>query len=277
MGRWVEQRDCETQTLSYFPSQNGPGLWWVVSCCIMPLISWVDCFLKQSLAKELSYQSLESALVGRDLGLVNTSFRSSLKIHWRTRVLRPRYHKSFLQICMLNKAKIAESCRNGKHGFQRARAVSTKDTSPHRAHSQRPFTCRHTLVSFVSRSRCYLLTPDALYWLKTPLLYRPNIGWALSQYAWRVDPITLEKMFCKEHQQAPNGVFALLVVVTHTHWVQPINTAVLTTQKWPLPAWTGWQMQAVCFILYRTSQKRRPARSLCGPSLHRGLTRSTKS
>ena len=184
---------------------------------------------------------------------------------------------------MLNTAKIAESCRNGKHKFQRARAVSTKDTSPHWAHSQRPFTRRHTLVSFVSRSRYYLLTPHALYWLKTPLLYRPNIGWALSQYAWRVDPITLEKMFCKEHQQAPKGVLKLHCICaassrnTHTHWVQPINTAVLTTQKWPLPAWTGWQMQAVCFILYRTSQKRRPARSLCGPSLHRGLTRSTKS
>ena len=209
MGRWVQQIDCETRALSFFPSQNGPGLWWVVSCCIMPLISWVDCFLKQSLAKELSYQSLESALVGRDLGLVNSSFRSSLKIHWRTRPLRPRYHNAYLQICLLNIAKIAESGRNGKHWFQRARAVGTKDTSPHWAHSQRPFTCRHTLVSFVSRSRCYLLTPDALYWLKTPLLYRPNIGWALSQYAWRVDPITLEKMFCKEHQQAPNDVLKL--------------------------------------------------------------------
>ena len=94
MGRWVQQIGCETRTLSYFPSQNGPGLWWVVSCCIMPLISWVDCFLKQSLAKGLSYQSLESALVGRDLGLVNASFRSSLKIHWQTRPLRPRYRET---------------------------------------------------------------------------------------------------------------------------------------------------------------------------------------
>ena len=97
----------------------------------------------------------------------------------------------------------------------------------------------------------------------------------LTQLHWK-------RCFAKNINKLPmvywsSTAFALLVIVTHTHCVQPINTAVLTTQKWPLPAWTGWQMQAVCFILYRTSQKRRPARSLCGPSLHRGLTRPTKS
>ena len=37
------------------------GVWFevvLVVCCIMPLISWLDCFFKQSLAKEPSYQSL---------------------------------------------------------------------------------------------------------------------------------------------------------------------------------------------------------------------------
>ena len=59
----------EKKSYRFIPQK---GVWFevvLVVCCIMPLISWLDCFFKQSLAKEPSYQSLLelSALVPLEL------------------------------------------------------------------------------------------------------------------------------------------------------------------------------------------------------------------